>query len=64
MLAARMGHPWWGVLAQPVAVLGLLAIAVNSARWVMTGRVRWSGRTIAVGGSPEAGDALAEIEAR
>jgi chlorobactene glucosyltransferase len=50
VLAWRMRHPWWSVAAQPVGVVALLLIALNSARWVWTGRVRWSGRTIPVAG--------------
>jgi chlorobactene glucosyltransferase len=60
-VALRARHPWWSVLAHPVGVLGLLAIAVNSARWVMTGRVRWSGRVVPVVGAAGAeARALAE----
>ncbi len=44
VLALRHGHRWWSVLLQPVAVLVLVAIALNSWRWERQGGVRWAGR--------------------
>lgn len=46
-LAVRFGHAPIGVALHPVAVLGLLAIAVNSAVWTLRGRVEWAGRVYA-----------------
>lgn len=46
-LALRMRHPWQAVVGHPIAILGLLAIGLNSMRWVMRGRVQWAGRTYA-----------------
>jgi len=40
-LAARFGHPWWSVVAHPVAVCVAAAIALNSWRWYRAGTVRW-----------------------
>lgn len=45
MLALRHHHHPLGVLAHPLGVFGLLAIAVNSAIWHHRGQIRWSGRT-------------------
>ena len=46
LLAARHGHTDLpAALLHPLGVAGLLAIAVNSARWYHQGAVRWSGRT-------------------
>lgn len=46
-LAARFGHPVETVLAHPLAILGLVAIAANSARWSWRGRIEWAGRSYA-----------------
>ena len=45
LLSVRHGHAREGILLQPVAVLGLLGIAMNSARWSLKGAIQWSGRT-------------------
>lgn len=50
MLAARFGHSPLSVLLHPIAVIGLLAIAVNSARWSLQGAIHWRGRTYAARG--------------
>lgn len=47
ILAVRLRHPAWSVVAHPVGVLVWLAIGLNSAWWSVTGRVRWRGRTYA-----------------
>lgn len=47
ILALRHAHAPWAVLLHPVAVLGLLGIAVNSRRWSQQGRIEWAGRTYA-----------------
>jgi chlorobactene glucosyltransferase len=44
VLTVRMGHPPEGIILQPVAVLGLLAIAWNSFLWNRRGEILWSGR--------------------
>lgn len=44
VLTWRYGHAPEGILLQPLAVLGLLGIAVNSARWHFGGVIKWSGR--------------------
>lgn len=46
-LAARYRHAPEGVLLHPLAVLGLLAIAINSFLWHARGAIQWSGRTYA-----------------
>jgi hypothetical protein len=46
-LAWRHRHSWQSVLLHPLAVLALLAIAVNSARWSARGRLWWAGRSYA-----------------
>jgi glycosyltransferase involved in cell wall biosynthesis len=46
-LAIRFGHSWAGVLAHPLAILVLVAIALNSLRWWRMGRIAWAGRTYA-----------------
>ncbi|MEM9692331.1 MAG: glycosyltransferase family A protein [Myxococcota bacterium] len=43
-LAVRYRHSFGSVLAHPVAVLGLLAIALNSYRWSAKGKLQWAGR--------------------
>lgn len=47
MSAARLGHPWHGVITHPVAVVVFLAIAFNSWRWSMSDSIEWAGRTYA-----------------
>ncbi|RME21617.1 MAG: hypothetical protein D6798_17725, partial [Deltaproteobacteria bacterium] len=44
LLAARFGHPWWSVPLHPVAILGLVGIAVRSLAWSRAGRISWAGR--------------------
>ena len=46
-LAVRFRHGVGSVVLHPVAVLGLLAIALNSYRWSREGSLRWGGRTYA-----------------
>ena len=46
-LALRYGHSLGSVILHPVAVLGLLAIALNSFRWSRRGRLLWAGRAYA-----------------
>ena len=50
LLAARYGHSVGSVLAHPLAVLGLVGIALNSWRWSQSGRIEWAGRTYAARG--------------
>ncbi len=50
MLAVRYGHTALSVLLHPLAVLGLIAIAINSARWSRMGAIQWRGRTYAARG--------------
>ena len=46
LLAIRFDHPpLESVVLHPVAVCGLMAIAINSALWHWRGAVAWSGRT-------------------
>lgn len=45
ILAVRHGHPIEGIVLHPFAVLGLVAIGVNSWWWTRTGRLVWAGRT-------------------
>ena len=47
MLALRYGHSPLSVLVHPLAVVGLVGIAVNSWRWSRLGRIQWAGRTYA-----------------
>jgi chlorobactene glucosyltransferase len=47
LLARRFAHAPEGILLQPLAAAGLLAIAINSARWSMRDSITWSGRTYA-----------------
>lgn len=47
VLAARHAHPWWSVPLHPVAVVVLLAIAVNSFVWHTRGTIAWAGRVYA-----------------
>jgi chlorobactene glucosyltransferase len=44
-LAWRFAHPVEGLLLHPLAVLGLCAIALNSWRWNVRGRLSWAGRS-------------------
>jgi hypothetical protein len=46
-LALRFGHPVLSVLLHPIAVLGLLAIAVNSFVWSQRDSIKWAGRSYA-----------------
>ncbi len=45
LLTARFRHAPEGIILHPLAVLGLLGIALNSARWHFKGTIHWSGRT-------------------
>lgn len=45
LLALRHGHTLDAVLLHPVAVLGLLAIAMNSWGWSRKGAILWRGRS-------------------
>ncbi|MEM1348808.1 MAG: glycosyltransferase family 2 protein [Myxococcota bacterium] len=47
VLALRFRQPPEGLLVHPAAVVGLLAIAVNSWRWHRAGQIKWSGRVYA-----------------
>ena len=47
ILVVRFGHPVSGIVTHPLAVLVLLAIAVNSMRWSMRGELLWAGRKYA-----------------
>lgn len=47
LLALRHGHGIAAVLLHPLAILGLLGIAVNSALWSRKGAIQWAGRTYA-----------------
>ncbi|HYP41789.1 MAG TPA: glycosyltransferase [Chloroflexia bacterium] len=44
LLAARFGYRIWDVLLHPVAIVFLIAIALNSMRWSLTGKAAWKGR--------------------
>jgi hypothetical protein len=46
-LALRLRQPPESILLHPLAVLGLMAIAVNSFRWSRRGDIRWRGRRYA-----------------
>lgn len=64
LLAIRFRQPWEGVLLHPLAVLGLMGIAINSARWSGRGEIRWRGRTYGARGARVASAApVAESEA-
>lgn len=43
-MAVRYGHKWWAVALHPFAVLGMIAIAINSWWWARNGRITWRGR--------------------
>ena len=45
ILSARFRHAPEGIVLHPIAVVGLMGIALNSARWHRAGRITWSGRT-------------------
>ncbi|MCB9680069.1 MAG: glycosyltransferase [Alphaproteobacteria bacterium] len=45
ILARRLHHDALSVVLHPIAVVVLLVIALNSARWSWTGRIAWRGRT-------------------
>ncbi len=47
LLAKRHQHSFAGALLHPFGVMGLMAIALNSARWYERGQIRWSGRVYA-----------------
>ncbi len=47
LLAGRFRHAPWVVLAHPVGIVALLALAVNSWRWSRRGTILWRGRTYA-----------------
>ncbi len=56
--AAAFVLPWLalaGALLAPAALGGLLALALNSARWTRAGRIRWAGRTYASRATRSAG---------
>jgi chlorobactene glucosyltransferase len=44
-VALRFDHPIESVLVHPLAVLGLVAIALNSWRWHLRGSISWGGRS-------------------
>jgi hypothetical protein len=46
-LALRLRQPVEGILLHPLAVLGLISIAVNSFLWSRRGDIRWRGRRYA-----------------
>jgi chlorobactene glucosyltransferase len=46
-LALRFRQPAEGIVLHPLAVLVLLAIALNSFRWARRGAIRWRGRVYA-----------------
>jgi hypothetical protein len=45
LLVLRFRHPVEGLLLHPLAVLALLAIALNSWRWSRRNALLWAGRT-------------------
>lgn len=47
VLAHRYSHPLFSVVLHPLGVGILIAVALNSFRWVQSGRVVWAGRTYA-----------------
>jgi chlorobactene glucosyltransferase len=44
LLAAKFGYRIWDALLHPVAIVFLIAIALNSMRWSLTGKGAWKGR--------------------
>lgn len=46
-LALQFDQPWWSVGLQPLGVLVLLGIGLNSYRWHRRGRIEWRGRAYA-----------------
>lgn len=53
LLAVRFRQPWESVVLHPLAVLGLVAIALNSYRWSRSGSIRWRGRSYSARGAAE-----------
>jgi chlorobactene glucosyltransferase len=51
LLCVRHAQSVVGALLHPLGVLALVVIALNSTRWALLGRVRWSGRVYGVTGS-------------
>ena len=49
-LAVRYQHTLLSVLLHPLAVLMLMAIAINSFLWTRRGEIRWRGRVYAARG--------------
>jgi hypothetical protein len=47
LLAWRFGQPLWSVVVHPVAVVAMLALAVDSWRRSRAGRIAWKGRQYA-----------------
>lgn len=45
VLATRLGHSPWSVVAHPIAAVWACAVALNSVRWARRGEVQWRGRT-------------------
>jgi chlorobactene glucosyltransferase len=54
LLAVRFRQPLEGILLHPLAVLALVGIALNSARWNLRRRIEWSGRSYLPRGEREA----------
>jgi len=44
LLVWRHGQSGWTILHHPVAVIGLMMIALNSVRWALGHRIEWAGR--------------------
>jgi chlorobactene glucosyltransferase len=44
MLAVRFGYRTWEAILHPIAIVFLIAIALNSMRWSLTGKGAWKGR--------------------
>jgi chlorobactene glucosyltransferase len=51
-MVVRLRQPPLAAVLHPIAVLVLMAIAVNSWRWSRAGRIRWRGRVYAPAGAP------------
>jgi chlorobactene glucosyltransferase len=45
LLVKRFSHPMEGIALHPIAIIGFIAIAVNSCLWHLKDTVKWSGRT-------------------